>query len=384
MNQINLKAYFDSSQTIYYEDLIDINSDELVKIESGDVIHFLSVVQSILMGRSLSVLLLSDNICENDYNLNDLPTNHISVFTSGTTGTPKLKSIKVSSLIERVSDKIELGELVGCSFDINKFAALQTAFAVLKNKACYVNLSENTLSLSQIKLNRLSTTPSWFNFNIICADNSDFDFGNLRTVTLGGESSNSKVLTWIKSKLPDCSVVQIYASTESGTLFSIKDGLPGISLEYAKHLVKEGRLDWSQELSNLRDGDSVELLYYDINDKSLKKSDDFFILNSNRLVFKGRGDDVLNIGGINVSLITLENFVMDNFTVEDCVAKTISNPIVGNLIYLELVINASVNFNELKKDAVNLIKHELGKQYTPFKFLSVTSIKYNSNGKKIR
>lgn len=384
MNPINLKAYCDSSQIIYYKDLEVIDSGNLVKIKPNDTLLLFSVVKSIIIGRKLTVILLSDGISEADYKFDELPENHISVFTSGTTGVPKLKSIRFSALTERISDKINIAENVGCSFDINKFAALQTVFAVIKNQACYVNLSVKTSTLSQFKLNRLSTTPSWFNFNVICSDNSTIDFKDLTSITLGGESSNIKVLSWIKLNLPDCSVVQIYASTESGTLFSVKDGLPGIALEYAKKLEEENRLQWSHDVCNISEGDSIELLYYDVNDKSLKKSDDFFVLNDGRLVFKGRGDDVLNIGGINVSLITLENFVIDNFDIEDCVAKTIPNPIVGNLIYLEVVVDSTADFSKLKKDILIHIKQMLGKQYTPFKFLSVSNIKYNSNGKKIR
>jgi acyl-coenzyme A synthetase/AMP-(fatty) acid ligase len=161
------------------------------------------------------------------------------------------------------------------------------------------------------RLTCVSATPTYWRFLLAEARGAEVTLPPLRQVTVGGEAVAPELLDDLRTAFPDARISQIYGATEFGTVASIRDGQTGVPAEslYSEsnptsHLrVIDGQLwvrptvetdgyvgqpspaadagDW------LPTGDMVEIV-------------------GDRVEFRGRSSDVINVGGVKVHPIPIE------------------------------------------------------------------------------
>ncbi|MDA1382073.1 AMP-binding protein [Plesiomonas shigelloides] len=148
--------------------------------------------------------------------------------TSGTSGVPKLASYYLSTLLATSKTDVTRGSQFtwGLTYDINRFAGLQVYLQALAAGSTLA-VPPSTASMREIitlfisaSVNCLSATPSFWRKLMMEPEHAKL---NLRQITLGGEISNQSVLSALEQRYPSAAIIHIYASTEAGVGFVVKD-----------------------------------------------------------------------------------------------------------------------------------------------------------------
>jgi acyl-CoA synthetase (AMP-forming)/AMP-acid ligase II len=280
-----------------------------------------------------SVQLLPDRIAIlRDRILNS--KSRITLFTSGTTGTPKPIHQAVANLTRTVQISAKHQEDVwGLAYRPTKIAALQVLLQAICNGNTIVNLFglpivETREQILACRISHLSATPTYF--RLIAADSRPFPM--VRAVTVGGEVCDAGLLSKLKTLFPNARFRNVYASSEVGTLLHSSDDCFVVPDSIRNSvLIRDGRLWIHQSLiaENLQDhcidgfwdsGDEVQIV--DENPLRLKVS--------------GRRTDWINVGGTKVNPHDVEIMLRTIPGVIDARVFGISNSVTGQLVAAEL------------------------------------------------
>jgi len=220
-----------------------------------------------------------------------------------------------------ISDKIVKGKKEfkwGLLYGIQRFAGLQVFLqSVISGNTLFIK--ENSESLPQTisfflkhQVSCLSATPTLYRKLLMT---EDFIKLPLSVVTLGGEISTQQILNSLKSSFPLAKIRHIYASTEAGVGFSIKDGLEGFPKEFLYSKSNNFELKLSDQNTLMIKSLSQAKNYVNstnlINENGFIDTGDLINIKGNRCFFAGRLSGTINIGGNKVSPEFIESFLKD-------------------------------------------------------------------------
>lgn len=154
--------------------------------------------------------------------------------TSGTTGLPKMVPHTLATL-SRSTSRFEGGTVQtwGLLYDPTRFAGLQVVLQALIGGGPLAlpdtgrPLSEQVEALAAAGCTALSATPTLWRRILMAQGHERLA---LRQATLGGEIVDQGTIDALRSAFPNARITHIYASTEAGVGFSVRDGagrLPG-------------------------------------------------------------------------------------------------------------------------------------------------------------
>ncbi|MCU8001469.1 AMP-binding protein [Shewanella sp. SM96] len=316
--------------------------------------------------------------------------------TSGTTGTPKLAKYSLGSLIATTQMNVERGAefIWGLSYDINRFAGLQVYLQAIVSGSTLVIPSKSDGIDSLIRLyannnvNCLSATPSFWRKVLMIPFHKSIP---LKRITLGGEISNQNILTALSNSFPNANIIHIYASTEAGVGFAVKDKVEGFPLNFLDSLasipcklkVKDGLL-WIKSSHGCSDFVGGEL---NVDSDGFINTGDLIEIKENRVLFLGRESGSINVGGNKVMPEKVEAVLENSPYV--CLANVFAkkNPVLGSLVSSDLVLTAlgeSISSKDLKTELIAFCRSKLEPYEIPVLFKRVDFIETNSTGKKIR
>ena len=162
-----------------------------------------------------------------------LSTGDIAIVTSGTTGTPKVVRHSLATLERPVRGVSKLdGSVWLATYPLGLYAGLQVLMHVLLGGGTLVSpppgdVSDLVQRMVQAKVTHVSATPSWWRRLLLFGDRSQCATVPLRQATLGGEVSDQPILDGIRRVWPTTGLAHIYATSELGRCFSVRDGLAG-------------------------------------------------------------------------------------------------------------------------------------------------------------
>lgn len=314
--------------------------------------------------------------------------------TSGTTGTPKLVCYDSQRLTGTTKTDISLGKqfVWGLVFDINRFAGLQVYFQALMAGSTLV-VAEQQDEIDKIitlfwqhAVNALSATPSFWRKLLMSQRASQLD---LKRVTLGGEISDQTVLSNIVATYPKAAVVHIYASTEAGVGFSVKDGKEGFPEQFLH--TKNPGFPWLKIVDNVLWIKSDCAANTMVSGELLKDADgyvctgDLVTCKNNRVLFLGRDSGSINVGGNKVIPEEIESVLLQHSSVEACRVSGKKNPMMGMIVAAEVKLRADFNnTSDAKKVLIVHCQQHLEAYKVPVLIKFVDEIKVNSAGKIIR
>lgn len=156
--------------------------------------------------------------------------------TSGTTGSPKLIAHTFASLTKSMARPGAGKQFTwGCLYSVRRFAGLQvflqawlaaTPLIVPEDGA---DSGDTLARLVAAGCNALSATPSmWRKLSML----PGFAALPLQQITLGGEIVDQAVLDLLRHHFPQARITHIYASTEAGVGFAVRDGKAGFPLAF--------------------------------------------------------------------------------------------------------------------------------------------------------
>lgn len=314
--------------------------------------------------------------------------------TSGTTGTPKLVSHSLASLTKttKISDTPQTAHRWGLLYDFTRFAGMQVVLQSLLSGAYMAvpdphgSLREKTAFLIEKKVGSISATPTMWRNIIMSPEHKDI---NLRVATLGGEIADQSILDALRGAYPKCHIVHIFASTEAGVGFSVKDCLAGFPVDFLENAdiganlrVVEGML----EVQNQNVGKT-----YLGTDKAISNAEgwvstgDLVEIRGDRVHFLGRANGTINVGGNKVIPETVEAAIAEHSMVLLSRVGARKNPFSGALVAAEVVLREPVEDEKAFKQELRLfLQQSLENFQVPASVKIVDKIETNSAGKVIR
>lgn len=302
----------------------------------------------------------------------------LGLFSSGSTGIPKLCFHSVRSLSKGANNQHD-GKVWGMLYLPDRMAGIQVLLQAVASNASIVEAAP-TVTLEQTieefathGVDSLSATPSRWRMILSAPSHKKL---NLRSASIGGETCDQQLLDQMLEAFPLAKIRHIYATTETGPVFSVGDGLAGFPASFLGRRLFSGRMltivdgqlsvSWSepafQTEIGILTGDLVEIA-------------------GDRVHFVGRADDIVNVGGTKVSLNQIERAISELSGVEDCVAYSMRNPFLGEVVGADVVWRGQVPSEMETKTA--LLK-SLPRQAVPAIWNAVEEIGLSDTFKKIR
>ncbi len=338
-----------------------------------------------------------DFLVENDrfesVSANPLDTTTI-LFSSGTTGAPKAIPWNHTTAIKSAADgfyhhDIQSGDVVAWPTNLGWMMGPWLIYATLINNGTIALFEGSPMSnafgqfIQNAKVNMLGIVPSivraWKNTGTM----ENYDWSAIKCFSSTGESSNPEEMIYLMQLAGNKPVIEYCGGTEIGggyvTSTLIQTNIPStfstpaLGSEFVI-VNEEGVLSDKGEVFLVPPamGLSFQLLnknhhevYYkntpEIDGKLLRRHGDFLVrLDNGYYRVMGRTDDSMNLGGIKVSSLQIEELVNSHLAVMESAAIAVSPPKGGPaLLVLYVVPNAIVDKDLLQYELQKLIKQKL-------------------------
>lgn len=260
--------------------------------------------------------------------------------TSGTTGAPKLVSHRGDTLTRSIRTGAEARYRWGLLYDVRRFAGLQVALQALAAHETLLlpdtrwPLPKQLEFLQVTGCNALSATPTLWRKILMTEGGLDL---KLQQITLGGEIVDQPILSALKRSYPEARITHIYASTEAGVGFSVKDARSGFPIEFLRNPQNGVELSVSSDGHLLLRATKQGQQYLTPNSVLYDESDwidtgDLVRQDDDRFYFLGRANGSINVGGNKVFPEEVEQLVRTVEGVADCIVKGRRNSFSGMLV----------------------------------------------------
>jgi acyl-coenzyme A synthetase/AMP-(fatty) acid ligase len=290
------------------------------------------------------------------------------LFTSGTTGLPKLVVHTLSSLRAPIKSArpSEIPVVWSTFYDIRRYGGLQIFLrAVLGGGSLVLSSAGEATGDFLIRagahgVTHISGTPSHWRRALMSPQARRIA---PRYVRLSGEIADQTILDHLRSTYPDAGVGHAFASTEAGVAFEVDDGFSGFSAALI------GKRDTDVELKVV-DGSlgirsaRIASGYLGNAEKKLADNEgfvdtgDMVELSGDRYYFVGRADGVINVGGRKVHPEEVEVVINRHPGVQMSLVKGRKSPITGAVVVADVVLERAFDISEGTVEA-EALKHEI-------------------------
>jgi acyl-coenzyme A synthetase/AMP-(fatty) acid ligase len=158
-------------------------------------------------------------------------------------------------------------------------------------------------------------------------------FESVKRITSGGEKFNEKTILNIKNIFPNAKITNVYASTETGTLFASENDTFILKSDFESLIkIENGELLIHRSLlgnSNI----NMEDWYH--------TGDIVDVISNNPLKFRfqSRKSDMINVGGYNVNPTEVEEVLSSFEGIKNVRVFAKGNSVLGNIICCEVTTN---------------------------------------------
>jgi len=316
--------------------------------------------------------------------------------TSGTTGTPKLVSYYIASLMKTTKKDVVKGANFnwGLCYDLNRFAGMQVYLqAIASGSSLTISESDEDLNLivadfTDKGVNCLSATPSFWRKVLMTKNSNSLP---LKRITLGGEIADQTVLNSLKKHFVDANVIHIYASTEAGVGFTVKDYKAGFPYDYiGMSKLSSIELKIVDDLLWIKSNRGADTLLngaLDVDIDGFINTGDIVEVINDRVFFVGRDSGTINVGGNKVIPEEIESVLNSHPDVVQSKVFGKKNPVLGMLVNAEIVSKKTLAKDEekvFKKELIMFCKSELVSFKVPAMIKFVDNIAVNESGKIVR
>ena len=365
-------------KSYFYTDLInDLNkstyyhrfcyTDDFYVIFKSIILSFLSQSEIILLDYDFSRSELTNlNISEKDLlekvlkpkinirNLKDLLNRmhltenwKITLYTSGTTGIPKKITHSFGSVARSVRISEDKGsDIWGFAYNPTHMAGLQVFFQALLNSNTIVNIFQKSrqdifLSINKYFITHISATPTYFRMLLPYKGS----FKTVRKVSFGGEKLDTSLMSILEKMFPNAKFLNIYASTEAGTIFA-SIGENFVIKNDIKKYVKIVKNEILIHKFLLGESESLNL-----NGDWYHTGDIIKIIDRDPLIFKfvSRKNEMINIGGNKVNPLEIEHELNKHPEIKNSKVYSRKNPITGRILCAEIeLLDKTISEKEIR------------------------------------
>jgi acyl-CoA synthetase (AMP-forming)/AMP-acid ligase II len=273
----------------------------------------------------------------------------IVLTTSGTTGTPKAALHPLARLLGRIAPPRDAPAAAGrwlLTYHPASFAGVQVILSALVAGMPLIAAGDGRMAtLAGLALahrpTHVSGTPTFWRTFLGALGGRAGELP-LRAVTLGGEAADPATLDLVRRRFPQARVTHIYASTEAGAVFAVKDGRAGFPAAWLESGVEGARLRIRDGVLEVR---SPRAMAGYLDRPAAQGADgwlatgDLVAIEADRVLFRGRVDAVINVGGAKVLPDEVEAVLLGLPFIRDVRVFGRPNPITGTLVAAEVVLD---------------------------------------------
>ena len=269
----------------------------------------------------------------------------LELYTSGSTGLPKLVRHRLASLTRTLRIKPDYRHDVwALAYNPTHIAGIQVLLQAFFNGNPLVEvfgLSRNDAQsqLQRHRVTHISATPTFYRLLLPL----EHPLPEVRSLTLGGERSDAALIARLQTALPQARVRNLYASTEAGTLLASDGELFGFHPAVdGKVRIIDGQLWVSREILGEFDGSMLNDWY--------ATGDRVEIVSASPLRFRitGRDKDFVNVGGAKVDPSEVEQCIRLIPGISDVRVFSRANSVVGSILCAEYIAQQDIPERELR------------------------------------
>ena len=324
------------------------------------------------------------------------------LFTTGTTGKSKGAIISYETIIANSENLIaahgynENLSFIICS-PLNHYGAWSKVFpCIMQGMTIYLleGLKEmdslfDVIDSSATKIATFMVPSSIKMLMQLCSDRLSNYADRIAFLETGGAPMSESDMKRLCLLLPNTSLFNTYASTESGiiTTYNYQEGCisgcvgrplknSSVAISSQGHILCSGKtlmtgyLDDPLLTSKILQGGAVEM------------SDKGIIDEEGRLHILGRDDDVINTGAYKVNPLEVEDAANEYAGIRECICIAAPHIILGTALKLLYTTHDGKEIS--KKDLARYLLTKLEKHKVPLLYEQVPSIQMTFNGKKDR
>lgn len=268
----------------------------------------------------------------------------LTVLTTGTTGEPKGVRHDWARLLRGAWDVRSTPEQRWLlAYGLNQFGGLQILLHVIGARATLITgrsfqPHEAVETLRKHPVTHISGTPTFWRFLLTELAASGVT-PRLEQATISGEAILPDLLERIRARFPDARVSQIYAATEFGQGITVRDGLPGLPTSM---LDPGGNVELKIVDEELWVRSTSAMLGYHgeapVSADDWRPTGDLVEVVGDRIEFRSRRGDVINVGGVKVHPLPIEEVVTAAPGVALARAYGRPNALTGNVVAVEIVL----------------------------------------------
>ena len=296
--------------------------------------------------------------------------------------------------VEKVEPKPDQRWLL--AYGPQQFAGIQVLLHVLASRATLVapfprQPKDGLDAILSDGVTCVSATPTYWRFLLAEARSRQVQLPRLQQITLGGEASPADLLDEIRATFPLARVSQVYASTEFGSITSVNDGLPGISIgslwsasnPTSNVRAENGELWVRAEAGMLGyagepDGDAPSATAW-------RPTGDLIEIVGTRVLFRGRQSEIINVGGVKVHPLPVEERILALESV--AAARVFGRPskLTGAIVAVEIVPaggNDGADADKIRRDVKEAVA-DLPRAWQP-RSVTVVDALETRGGKTVR
>lgn len=319
----------------------------------------------------------------------------ILISTSGTTGEPKLVEHSIAGLLGRVRQhpRSQVRSRWLLVYHPATFGGLQVLLTALITGSELVTVTPSTIpAISAAALasqpTHVSATPTFWRSFLLYLGSRATDL-HLKQITLGGEIADESILGRLRATFKDARVSHIYASTEAGALFSVQDGHAGFPSAWLKAGIDGVALRVRDGVLQVRSPRAMQR-YVNKDTNAVITSDGWLITGDrveqigDRVLFRGREDVTLNVGGAKVQPEEVEALLLSLTEVVEANVYGVPNPLTGMVVGADIVLQADLVESDARRSILAQLRHKLESYKVPRVLHFVDTIRVSSAGKKER
>ncbi len=319
----------------------------------------------------------------------------VLIATSGTTGEPKLAEHAIAGLLGRVRQRARGQDTPRwlMTYQPATFGGLQVLLTVLTAGSELITLTHPSIpGLCDAALTyqptHVSGTPTFWRSFLMYLGTRTADL-HLKQITLGGEIADESILVRLRAMFPDAQVSHIYASTEAGALFSVQDGRAGFPAEWLETGIDGVGLRIRDGVLHVRSSRAMKR-YVNRDSGAVMGPDGWLITGDmveqigDRVLFRGREDFILNVGGAKVRPEEIEALLLGMPEVIEASVYGVPNPITGMVVGADIVLDADLAEADARRSILAQAREKLESYKVPRLLRFVDKIGISAAGKKER
>lgn len=331
-----------------------------------------------------------------------IPTEWI-LFTSGTTGIPKLVVHTLQTLVGPVSRVRSLGahSVWSTFYDIRRYGGLQILLRAFVAGGSMVLSSPGETPAEFVKrlategVTHISGTPSHWRLALMSGAQKLIAPHYVR---MSGEVADQAIIAALRATYSDAAISHAFASTEAGVVFDVNDGEAGFPARFVDSedsavalRIKDGSLRVrSTRVAHRYLGAGMPPLT-DVD--GFVDTGDMIEPAGDRYYFVGRREGIINIGGQKVHPEEVEAVINQHPQVRMSLVKARRSPIVGTIVVADVVPrssrpspdgNYSMDLDGLPREILQVCRETLAPFKVPASIRIVPRLEISPAGKLVR